>query len=473
MSTLQCLESLPFEPLPHQIQAAAKVIDEMDGRAILADEVGLGKTIEAGIIVKELLDRQKIKRVLVLAPSSLAPQWCMEMKEKFELYFYHNRRDHNWTYFSFIVASIDRAKRQEQLEAICQAGFDLLIVDEAHRLKNNTTANFKAVQKINPKYLLLLTATPMQNNLKELYNLMELVDPGLFKNPKEFQDRFISGDQTAVNLEQLQQTLAKVMIRNNKKDINLKLPPRLVELLPVNLTPQERILYQGVNNFIRGEYRRRRLGKTSILSLITLQREICSSSFAARNTLGKMGLAELAALADQISENQKARAVADILQRNEGKALIFTEFKATQAYLYHFLSSMGIPVLCYNGDLKAWDRLWTRQLFQQDYPVMISTEAGGEGVNLQKANIVINYDLPWNPMRVEQRIGRVHRLGQQNAVKIYNLFAHDTVEEVILALLRHKISLFEEAIGQLDRIVEGNLQEETGIMDYLHGESVS
>ena len=405
MSALKCLENLPFEPLPHQSLAAEKVLGVMDGRAILADEVGLGKTIEAGLIVKELLEQEKIQRVLILTPSSLAPQWCMEMKDKFELYFYHNRRDHNWTYFSFIVASIDRAKRQEQLESICQADFDLLIVDEAHRLKNNSTANFKAVQKINPRYLLLLTATPMQNNLKELYNLVELVRPGLFKDLGEFQARFIAEDEAVTNSDQLQKALSKVMIRNNKRDVKLKLPARKVELMAVSLTPKERLLYQGVNNYIKEEYRRRRMGRSSILSLITLQREICSSSFAARNTLQKMGLNDLAALAEQINENQKAHAVEDILQREQGKTLIFTEFKATQAYLYTFLSELGIPALCYNGDLKPWDRLLRRELFQREYPVMISTEAGGEGVNLQKANIVINYDLPWNPIPYSAPLG--------------------------------------------------------------------
>ncbi len=472
MAVLKCWETLSFQPLSHQIQAAEKVIEQMEGRAILADEVGLGKTIEAGLVIRELLEREKIKRVLILTPSSLAPQWCMEMKEKFDLYFYHNRRDHNWTYFSFIVSSIDRAKRPEQLEGICQAGFDLLVVDEAHRLKNNSTANFKAVQKINAKYLLLLTATPLQNNLKELYNLVELVNPRLFGGLDNFQHRFIKGEQSARNLTTLQQVLTQVMIRNRKADIELQLPPRLVNLVPVDLSPSEKLLYQGVNNYIRGEYRRRRFNKLSILNLITLQREICSSSFAAEDTLRRMGLSDLAELAAQIKENQKAQAVADILSRPGQKAIIFTEFKATQAYLYNFISELGIRSLCYNGDLKAWDRVWARHLFQEEYPVMISTEAGGEGVNLQKANVVVNYDLPWNPMRVEQRIGRVHRLGQVNTVRIYNLFARDTVEEIILDFLRRKISLFEDAVGGLDQIVDGDLDvdAESSILTYLHGE---
>ncbi len=470
MAALKCCGKFSFQPLSHQIQTAEKVIEQMDGRAILADEVGLGKTIEAGLIMRELLDREVIKRVLVLTPASLAPQWCMEMKEKFDLYFYHNRRDHNWTYFSFIVASIDRAKRAEQLEAICQAGFDLLVVDEAHRLKNSSTANFKAVQKIDSKYLLLLTATPMQNNLKELYNLVELVNPRLFGGLNNFQHRFMEEDQSAKNVNALQRALAQVMIRNRKADIDLRLPPRLVNLVPVDLSPAEKLLYQGVNNYIRGEYRRRRLSKLSILNLITLQREICSSSFAAQGTLRRMGLSDLAELAAQIKENQKALAVADILAQTGQKAIIFTEFKATQAYLYDFLSKLEIQSLCYNGDLKAWDRVWARKLFQEEYPVMISTEAGGEGINLQKANLVINYDLPWNPMRVEQRIGRVHRLGQENTVRIYNLFARDTVEETILEFLRRKISLFEGAIGGLDQIVDGDLDPESSIMTCLHGE---
>jgi SNF2 family DNA or RNA helicase len=469
---LTCLENLPFKPMPHQISTATQVIEDMQGRAILADEVGLGKTIEAGLIIKEMLEQGKIKRVLILTPSSLAPQWCMEMKEKFGLYFYHNRKDHNWTYFDFIVASIDRAKRKEQLDAICEAKFDLLVVDEAHRLKNSATANFQAVKKIDSDFLLLLTATPMQNNLKELYNLIELVDFRVFGSFTNFKEQFVEEDDSSKNMDQLQRVLARVMIRNKKSQIEATLPERIVELIPVKLSPSENDLYEGVNEYIKGEYNRRRLNKVSILSLITLQREICSSSFAARGTLEHMGLLDLAELAAQISQNEKASAVEKILAAGEGKAIIFTEFKATQAYLLSFLEQHGVPALCYNGDMRPWDRVYTRHLFQEQYPVLISTEAGGEGVNLQKANVVINYDLPWNPMRVEQRIGRVHRLGQEKTVKIYNLFAKNTVEEFILALLRKKISLFEEAIGQLEQIVEGYGTDEAGIMDYLHGQKI-
>lgn len=463
---LQCTNSLNFEPLPHQIQTAKRVVDELSGRAILADEVGLGKTIEAGLIVKELLEIGQIKRVLVLTPSSLAPQWCMEMKEKFDLYFYHNRHDHNWKYFDFIVSSIDRAKREEHLNAICQSGFDMLIVDEAHRLKNNTSANFKAVQKVNPRYMLLLTATPLQNNLHELYNLVELIRPDLFGSYDHFQQEFTSGNERVKNLDQLQAKLSEVMVRNHKSEIDLSLPARKVHLVPVQLSATEIQLYNGVNAYIRSEYKRRRLNKLSVLSLLTLQREMCSSSFAARDTLARMGLNDLAELAGNIQFNVKAHAAKEIIKGTDCKVIVFTQFKATQAYLWRYLAEAGINALCYNGDLKPWQRIWIRNTFQADYPVLISTEAGGEGINLQQANVVINYDLPWNPMRVEQRIGRVHRLGQNKDVLIYNLYAENTVEELILKALRRKIGLFQDTIGKLEEIVdcEGDL----GLFDYVN-----
>ncbi|MDA8441911.1 MAG: SNF2-related protein [Peptococcaceae bacterium] len=463
MCALSCLESLNFSPLPHQIHTADRVVNQIGGRAILADEVGLGKTIEAGIIVKELIERKQVERVLILTPASLAPQWCMEMRDKFALYFYHNRRDHNWTYFSFIVASIDRAKRSEQLKAISQAGFDLLIVDEAHRLKNCNTANYKAVQQIAAKYLLLLTATPLHNNLKELYNLIELVKPGFSGDYTRFAAEFETEGEHRLN---------SVMIRNLKSELQDKLPPRSVELVPITLTSAERDLYAAVNSYIKWEYRRRRNAKLSVLNLILLQREICSSSFAAQATLAKMGLDELAARAAGVKHNSKADAVYELLQRDNGRTIIFTQFKATQAYLYDFLAHLGVNALCYNGDLKAWQRVWMRDEFQQSSSVLISTEAGGEGINLQGANTVINYDLPWNPMRVEQRIGRVHRLGQTQTVQVYNLYAQDTVEELIVASLREKIAIFNTAVGELDRIIDNELEPAVGLLDYWHGVKV-
>ncbi|HEX3015591.1 MAG TPA: SNF2-related protein, partial [Desulfobacteria bacterium] len=463
MAGLISLDELPFVPLQHQISAAKAVIDEMNGRAILADEVGLGKTIEAGLIIRELLARNQVRRVLILTPASLAPQWCMEMKQKFNIYFYHNRKDHNWTYFKFIVASLDRAKRPEQLSEICQAGFDLVVVDEAHRLKNNHTANYRAVQQINAPYLLLLTATPLHNSLKELYNLVELVKPGLFIDFATFQENFMQDDASVTNLEQLQQKLTTVMIRNKKNEVDLNLPKRQVELVPVQQTTAEATLYQAVDEYIRTEYKRRLSDQASILGLITLQREICSSTFAAKRTLEQTGLLDLAALSASVHHNAKAEMAKQIIESATGKVVLFTEFKATQAYLVDYLGEHGIQCLSYNGDLKQGQRIWSRYLFEQEYPVMISTEAGGEGLNLQMANVVINYDLPWNPMRVEQRIGRVHRIGQTHLVKIYNLYSLNTVEEFVLSVLRKKLNLFEETVGALDNVVEGQSNELTEI----------
>ncbi|HPT67562.1 MAG TPA: SNF2-related protein [Bacillota bacterium] len=450
-------------PYPHQLETVRRVIREMRGRAILADEVGLGKTIEAAMILKEYLLRGLVRRFLILTPATLCRQWAAELMEKFQIPTIIARRGHEWDIYNGLICSIDTAKRQGHREKILARGFDLVIVDEAHKLKNARTVSAQFVQEIPKKYFLLLTATPLQNDLKELFTLISLLRPGQLGNYRAFRQRYVAGKRKPKNHSELREILSQVMVRN-KRGPQIQLPERQVTTIPLTLTPPEQELYEEVTAFIRKEYRPGEQGRINPLTLITLQREVCSSSFAVAMTLYRLAkncdestqwrIVSLLEKFRQIKENAKIEKVLEILSQSKEKFLIFTEFIATQEYIRSRLHAAGIPTLCFDGTLSASKKDWTRCFFRDSphHQVMVCTETGGEGVNLQFCHQMINYDLPWNPMRIEQRIGRIHRLGQTRPVKIYNLSTVGTIEEHLLNMLEEKIRMFELVIGDMNQI---------------------
>ncbi|MBM7557907.1 DEAD/DEAH box helicase [Halanaerobacter jeridensis] len=446
-----------FKLLPHQYRTVTKVIKQLDGRALLADEVGLGKTIEAGMILKEYLLRGLVETCLILTPVSLGFQWWRELNDKFKINLYNNRKGKGWHYFNVIISSLDRAKREPHRSAIYKRGFDLVIVDEAHRLKNEATMNWKFVNNIPKKYLLLLTATPLQNDLKELYNLINLLRPELYQDYNDFKARHVDGKRQIQNLSMLQEQLSQVMIRNKREDFKLATDNnRELELLPVELTTEERKLYEMITKLVQQKYKSQ--SSNSSFQLLTLQREVCSSSFAVAKSLQRMleksqyqsiwtELKDILKLATEITNNQKLTVVKKIMAKTDTKVIIFTEYKATQQYLGYNLYHQGYNPIFFSGDLSDSQKEWAKARFENEGDILISTEAGGQGINLQFCNTIINYDLPWNPMKLEQRIGRVDRLGQTNDVVVYNLITTETIEERILALLFEKVDLFETVTG--------------------------
>lgn len=464
---LLCLRHLDeLQPMPHQISTAKKVLHGMRGRAILADEVGLGKTIEAGLILKEYMVRGLVRKALILVPASLVLQWVRELNQKFGISATAQKKEYMWTGCDVVVASIDTAKREPHRSIVLGLDYDMLIIDEAHKLKNRKTSNYKFVSELRKKYCLLLTATPIQNDLQELYNLITLLKPGQLGGQESFQSNFIIDKRTAKNEDTLQQELSKVMIRNTRSDGNLELTKRTVRNFTLTLSPDEQALYDGVTDYVRGRYEENRANLSSVLSLVTLQREVCSSRDAVFITLVNMfkklpedspqraRIWELVELIRGIKSNTKAETAMNIIRDIEDKVIIFTEYRASQEYLLNFLKQHDIPAVPYRGGMNRGKKDWMMDLFRRRAKVLVATEAGGEGINLQFCHHMINFDLPWNPMRVEQRIGRVHRLGQQNDVNIYNLSTQGTIEEHILHLLHEKINLFESVIGELDVILE-------------------
>lgn len=456
-----------WQPFEHQKATALRVLREMRGRALLADEVGLGKTIEAGLILKEYMVRGLIKKALILAPASLLSQWVDELKVKFDLDFRINNDVDNWGKMDRVVASLDTAKRPKHAEEIHQIKYDIVIVDEAHKLKNNSTLNWQFVDQLNKKYMLMLTATPVQNDLRELYNMITLLKPGQLKTFSYFREQFMEDKRTPKNPVKLKRALNEVMIRNRRSETGIKFPRRYVHTVALRLSHEEKRFYDEVSLFIRDEYMSSMRTNKNFLPLITLQKLASSSSRAASTTLAKMSeaasgevrerLEELMVLALEIKESQKVTMVERILESLDGKAIVFTEFRGTQMFLKERLEQAGMSCVIFNGGLSYAQKDEVIKRFKESAQVLISTEAGGEGRNLQFCNNLINYDLPWNPMRLEQRIGRVHRLGQKRDVHIFNFSAEGTVEAHILYLLDRKISMFELVVGELDLIIS-NLQ---------------
>ncbi|UCZ54580.1 DEAD/DEAH box helicase [Bacillus shivajii] len=446
---------------PHQYETAQRVIEEMNGKAILADEVGLGKTIEAGLILKEYMIRRLAKKVLILAPASLVTQWCKELNEKFYIPAVEQRKNPAWEHVDVMVTSLDTAKREPHASILKEIDFDFLIIDEAHKLKNKETKNYKFVRELKKKFCLLLTATPIQNRLSEVFHLISILKPGHLGDETSFIEQYQDGE----NQEQLNQLIQKVMIRNRRSDSDMPWPKRRVQTVQVDFSNEEKQLYEAIS-----EWKHRWKNDESLMGLgfttLTLQREACSSREAVYMTLNnlmkqygeneyvKEEVEQLLQFINNVQVNSKAEKALELIQDCNDKVIIFTEYRATQLYLQWFLAQHGVKSVPFRGGFKRSKKDWMKQLFRDHAQVLIATEAGGEGINLQFCHHMINYDLPWNPMRIEQRIGRIHRLGQEHDVQIYNFAVKNTVEDHILQLLYKKIGLFEGVIGELDEILE-------------------
>ncbi len=465
----------------HQERTALRVLREMRGRALLADEVGLGKTVEAGIVLKEYAIRGLVRRALILTPPALRTQWQEEMATKFSLPFDVLRTAKDWDDRPFLIASLDTAKRLPHATLAQGIRWDLVIVDEAHRMKNSLSRNWRFVAGLHKKYMLLLTATPIQNDMDELFNLVSLLKPGQLHTYDEYLARYVAtlDHRVPARLTELRGRLRDVMVRN-RRGISFTLPPRRVHSLAVRLTPGERRLYDDVSEFVRDAWGgpAGRLPLPARLTLIVLQREIGSSTFAAAQTLAKMEhsplfspseqvrLADLSTQAAAIQDNVKAEHLRAFLRSTDEKVLVFTQYLRTLEYLRGVLEADHVPVAVYHGGLAPRAKDDAVRAFRGDRRVFLSTEAGGEGRNLQFARTIVNYDLPWNPLRIEQRIGRVHRLGQEQEVHVVNLWAPDTIEEYLIELLDRKIHMFELVVGELDLIL-GDLEGRKSFEDLL------
>ncbi len=516
-------------PLPHQLYALTRAMGEDQIRYLLADEVGLGKTIEAGLIFRELKLRGLVKRVLVVAPKGLVTQWVQEMQthfgeefqlltpSEFSLWRNLTGSENIWRRFDQVVCPVDSIKpverrrgwpkekleayNQERLGDLIEAGWDLIICDEAQRLGGSTeqVARYrlgKALAEAAP-YLLLLSATPHQGKTDSFQRIMTLLDP----------EEFIAAG--AIRREKVVPLVIRTEKRRaiNERGDPLFLP-RLTKLMPVRWEKKHELqkqLYESVTEYVRLGYNQAIRQNRQYLGflMILMQRLVTSSTQAIASALDRRLDAlqatditatdeeppeengdeqdtqerldellsiRLAGLANEKEEvrvlldlarrcqaqgpDARAENLLDILyesQRQENnpelKYLIFTEFVPTQKMLRDFLEQHGFSVVCLNGSMGMDQRRRVQREFAEKVRVLVSTDAGGEGLNLQFAHIVINYDLPWNPMKIEQRIGRVDRIGQKFPVKAFNLIFEDSVELRVQEVLEEKLATILEEFG--------------------------
>ena len=521
-------------PLPHQIKALSKAVSTDRVRYLLADEVGLGKTIEAGLIIRELKLRGLVRRVLVVAPKGLVSQWISEMTLHFSETFHlvlpedlstlkritgTDSADNPWQVFDQVVCPMDSVKplnrrkgwsreqlanfNRDRFEGLVSAGWDLIVVDEAHRLGGSTdqVARYRLGQGLSEAtpYLLLLSATPHQGKTDAFHRLMALLDPMAFP------------DITSVS----QENVIPYVIRTEKRRaIDAQgaplFQPRQTQLVSVTWSAQHRDqkrLYEAITNYVREGYNQAMQQKKTYIGflLILMQRLVTSSTCAIRHTLERRLealrepeeqlslfptftanddwvdldgqeqidtilstrlkalknekaevelLLELAKRTEASGSDAKAEALLSWIYRLQQdeinpdlKALIFTEFVPTQHMLKDFLSDRGMSAVCLNGSMSLEERKHVQTAFAENTQILISTDAGGEGLNLQFCHVIVNYDIPWNPMRLEQRIGRVDRIGQPHLVRALNFVLEDTVEFRVREVLEEKLAIILAEFG--------------------------
>src|SRR6266516_2034856 len=395
------LDANAIKALPHQIDVAQRVLRHMSGRAILADEVGLGKTIEASIIYKELAIRGLARRVLILTPASLVGQWQGELEQKFFERFDTPSEPDDWLNVTKAIVSHDRARSRRHAEEILRHRWDLVIVDEAHKVKSERGATYRFIEKIERDFILLLTATPLQNDLRELYNLVTLLRPGQLGTWQEFKgEHLVAGDHRQPrDPEALRALTHAVMIRTRRASValDLDLPPRRPRHPEVRLTRAEADLYGRTNEFLRRLYRegfiqpaeqeetedgkrRRRPTKKGILQLavIHLRQRLCSSSRALAESLEHLAQGEqvspeyrtiarqLAKRARGIKTHAKLDVLTTVLRETPDRVVVFSDHRPTIQLIEERVRKLGRQPIVYWGSHSTADRDKRIRAFHED-----------------------------------------------------------------------------------------------------------
>ena len=460
---------------PHQVDAALFAFrNPFSKGAILADEVGLGKTVEAGMVLKEYILRGMAERVLILCPASLVGQWRDEMSAKFGIDCATSHDPLSRTDpVSFwaqprVIASIAVARRKDQAEILATLDYDAVVVDEAHHLRDQSSASYRLVNSLRKRFLLLLSATPVQNSLLELYNLLTLLQPGIFKTQKEFRAAYMvpGKPREPANRDKLRDLMRGVMIRNTRALAALRMPRRHASTLRATPDAAEAACYAELTALVRavaannpGEHR---------LSLQHLLAAAGSSPAASAAAIARMAdrhpedrhWSALLGRVRAIAAGAKESALLRLLAQNPAeKKLVFVHNRDSMTHLADQLTRRKMPFAVFSGDMSGPRKDAAVEAFRDQVPVLLCTESGGEGRNLQFCNTLINFDIPWNPMAIEQRIGRIDRIGQTREVFIFNLVTSDTIEDAVLRILDEKINMFELVVGEVGAIL-GEVDEQ-------------
>ncbi len=453
---------------------------------LLADDVGLGKTVSAGLVASELIARGRINKILIVCPKLLMTQWKEELETKFGITGIDETGrkifDTEFPEGRFALITTYESARM-YLDKIAKIGFDMLILDEAHKLRNlygtdkapEVAKRFKkAFEDRLFKYVLMLTATPIQNRLWDIYSLVDLLSVARghenpFGNANAFARKFIEGDQVSARQlkedkkDDFRSIVYGYMSRFRRVDADLDFPERKVELYKVEPTDGEKELF----HYIREE-----MEKMSPLVRVSIAQALVSSpqafslqlqNMAANETVPVAFAAGVKEIVARIGITAKLNGLATLIEKlrlekpAHWRVVIFTERRETQSVIEEFLTDRGVTCGLINGTSGANNQEMIGK-FRLDPPkihVIISTRAGSEGVNLQAANVLVNYDLPWNPMIIEQRIGRIQRLASNHStVCIFNMILRGTFEEHIVGRLMEKLQMATHAVGDVESLLE-------------------
>ena len=519
------------DPLPHQIEAVYHyILRNPRIRFLLADDPGAGKTIMAGLLLKELKYRELVERVLIVAPGHLKDQWLREMHEKFqENFFIVDRSAINaawgqniWQERNQVITSIDFAKQDNVLFSLKDVRWDLVIVDEAHKMsaykygdKISKTGRYKLGEALSSttNFLLFLTATPHRGDPENFRLFLDLLEPGFFAD-------------TTMLTESIQNKDNPLFLRRLKEDLKNfdsvpLFPPRKVETIKYYLSDDEWQLYKAVTEYVEKHYNKalQQEKRNVAFAMVILQRRLASSVRAVRKSLERRkkrlqelyekgqllqeGISYTEEYLEDLTEKERWQKEEELLEKltsaetleelkeeinkidelillakeverkesetklnelkkvifleglkgTETKLLIFTESRDTLEYLAEKLRKWHYSVTFIHGGMSLDERIRAENEFRHHAQIMVATEAAGEGINLQFCWLMVNYDIPWNPNRLEQRMGRIHRYGQQHEVHIYNLVAVNTREGAILERLFEKLNRMKEHLGS-DRVFD-------------------
>lgn len=554
-------------PEPHQYKPLIKFLNSENNRVLIADEVGLGKTIEAGMIFKEIDKREELKISLIVVPSSLTLKWQEELNIRFDEYFEIQKTNQFLNFINEvensgnsrlinekIIISYHTLRDERVMKSIKNSFFevDFLIMDEAHTMRNYGTSTFESAELITSisEHIVFLTATPVQNSLNDLFNVLSLLDGDYFKDYDYFQKMLIPNKvihklialirnnhtlqeiksfinasdnenyptilkdifsdilklQTLQNLEKIDfidrliksDHLSFIINRTKKKDVGRSIP-RSAKSVIVEITNEEQEYYDAVIELVKF------LNPDTPQGFITIMPERMASSsmiasldsFKEIKKSGKLFIKDIDDLEDyyeDIDIRQEAlkylddiimkgkligdddskylrfeEILKDLKSQNIKQMIVFSFFKKTLNYLEIKLQNMGYSVGKIHGDFSVEERFAKIKEFKKgNFDILLSSEVGSEGLDMQFCNVVINYDLPWNPMRVEQRIGRIDRIGQKfDKLHIFNLCIVGSIEDRILNRLYTKLDIFENSVGELEPIL-GELEKQLNISELIH-----
>jgi SNF2 family DNA or RNA helicase len=498
-------DSLKAKLIPYnfQMKLALQVINEMNSNAILADEVGLGKTIEAGLIMKELLLREEINSILIISPKSLLAQWKTEMFEKFgEAFTIANNHKVNLKTANRIICSHNLLTRK--IDDLASRTWDLVVVDEAHAFRNAHSKGRVSLSNLRKNHFLLLTATPLCNKLTDLYSIVDLVEPGTFDSERAFVSRFAKDAKSRVvkpeEANQLRHILGGVMCRTRREQTGMPFTKRFVDSRSLEANQLERAFIDKATEYLRevsqnnfktietliAQNPTRKISESQskailVFQAIALQQSFSSSPEASIESLKKRQqrfpsetqvTGKLIEMAEHI-QSSKITLLKQVLNEiPDEQALIFCLRKTTTRRLKEVIDQEFGKADVYLGDMSQNERENVIGAFKRgETRYLIATDAAAEGLNLQNCCVMFNYDLHWNPMKIEQRIGRIHRFQQDRDVTIFNLSIKDTIDDYVLHILYQKIDLFTMAIGKMETVLaelkEGSQDIQKTIMEIL------